>query len=61
MAHPLLGCAFYGMFVTKVSIVRMHRFPRFVLPIAGGTLFVVLIAVWYTSAFWFLRAVDSGF
>jgi Family of unknown function (DUF6529) len=61
MAHSLLGCAFYGMFVTKVSIVRLHRFPRFVLPIAGGTLFAVLLAVWYTSALWFIREVDFGF
>jgi mono/diheme cytochrome c family protein len=52
LAHSLLGCAFYGAFAAKVTIVRLHRFPRFVLPVAGGTLFAVLIAVWYTSALW---------
>src|SRR6476620_8924470 len=51
-AHSLLGCAFYGAFAAKVTIVRLHRFPRFVLPVAGGLLFAVLIGVWFTSAFW---------
>jgi Family of unknown function (DUF6529) len=27
LAHSFLGCAFYGAFVTKVLIVRLHRFP----------------------------------
>jgi len=51
-AHSLLGCAFYGAFAAKVTIVRLHRLPRFVLPVAGGLLFAVLIGVWYTSALW---------
>jgi mono/diheme cytochrome c family protein len=55
LAHSLLGCAVYGAFAAKVTIVRMHRFPRPVLPIAGGLLFAVLIAVWYTSALWLYR------
>ena len=52
LAHSLLGCAVYGGFAAKVTIVRLHRFPRFVLPAAGGLLFAVLIAIWYTSALW---------
>src|SRR6476646_426032 len=52
LAHSLLGCAVYGAFAAKVTIVRLHRFPRFVLPLAGGLLFAVLIGVWYTSAVW---------
>jgi cytochrome c553 len=52
LAHSLLGCAVYGAFASKVTIVRLHRFPRPVLPLAGGLLFAVLIGVWYTSAFW---------
>ena len=31
---------------------RLHRFPRPVLPLAGGALFAVLIVVLYTSALW---------
>jgi mono/diheme cytochrome c family protein len=52
LAHSLLGCAVYGGFAAKVTIVRLRRFPAPVLPIAGGTLFAVLIALWYTSAYW---------
>ena len=52
LAHSLLGCAVYGAFAAKVTIVRLHRFPRPVLPIAGGLLFAVLVGVWYTSAVW---------
>jgi mono/diheme cytochrome c family protein len=52
LAHSLLGCAVYGGYAAKVTIVRLKRFPVPVLPIAGGTLFAVLIGVWYTSAVW---------
>jgi cytochrome c553 len=52
VAHSLFGCAVYGAFAAKVTIVRLHRFPKPVLPIAGGLLFAVLIGVWYTSAVW---------
>jgi mono/diheme cytochrome c family protein len=52
LAHALFGCAVYGAFASKVTIVRLRRFPRPVLPIAGGLLFAVLIGVWYTSAYW---------
>jgi cytochrome c553 len=52
LAHSLLGCAVYGAYAAKVTIVRLRRFPVPVLPIAGGTLFAVLIGVWYTSAVW---------
>jgi cytochrome c553 len=55
LAHSLLGCAVYGAFGAKVTIVRLHRFPRPVLPVAGGLLFAILIAVWYTSALWLYR------
>ena len=55
--HSLLGCAFYGAFAAKITIVELKRFPTAVLPLAGGFLFVVLIGVWYTSAVWFFRLV----
>lgn len=52
LAHSLFGCAVYGAFAAKVTIVRLHRFPALVLPLAGGVLFAVLIGVWYTSSVW---------
>lgn len=54
--HSLLGCAFFGAFAAKVTIVRSDRLPGAALPIAGGLLFASLVAVWYTSAIWFFRA-----
>jgi mono/diheme cytochrome c family protein len=52
IAHSLLGCFVYGAFAAKVTVVRVHGYPRWTLPLAGGVLFAVLIGVWYTSALW---------
>ena len=52
LAHALFGCAVFGAFASKVTIVRLHNFPRWVLPTAGGLLFAVLVGVWWTSAVW---------
>jgi hypothetical protein len=60
-AHSLLGCCVYGAFAAKVLIVRLHRFPVWVLPTAGGLLFSVLVALWYTSALWLFDLVGVGF
>lgn len=60
LAHSLAGAAFFGAFAAKVTIVELKRFPTPVLPIAGGLLFAVLIALWYSSALWFFRAVGVG-
>jgi hypothetical protein len=58
--HSFFGVAFYGAFVTKVLVVRMHRFPSWALPLAGAIVFVTLIGAWWTSSFWFLRQVGGG-
>lgn len=60
LAHSILGCAFYGAFATKIVIVRDHNLPGFVLPIAGGMLFALLVAVWLTSGLWYIDA-NGGF
>jgi mono/diheme cytochrome c family protein len=52
LAHSVLGSFVYGAFAAKVTIVRLHRFPRHVLPVAGGLLFATLAGVWLTSAYW---------
>jgi hypothetical protein len=59
LVHSLLGCAFYGVFVTKVTIVRSKGLPGIALPLAGGALFAVLVFVWETSALWFIN--QNGF
>ena len=59
--HSLLGSAFFGAYAAKVTIVRLRRFPRPVLPIAGGLLFAVLLGIWYTSAVWYVDGNGWGF
>ncbi len=60
LAHSFLGCALYGAFAAKVLIVRLHRFPAWALATAGGLLFSLLLALWYTSALWLFRSVGVG-
>jgi len=60
LIHSLLGCAVYGAFTAKILVVRIHRYPAWVLPVAGSLLFGTLIGVWYTSALWFFRLVGVG-
>src|SRR4051794_3623176 len=54
LAHSLVGCAVYGAFAAKVTIVRSKGLPSLALPLAGGTMFALLVLVWYTSALWFI-------
>jgi hypothetical protein len=51
--HSLAGCFFYGAFVAKVLLVQSRRLPGWALPVAGGTLAVVVGVLWYTSALWY--------
>jgi uncharacterized protein DUF6529 len=51
--HSIAGCFFYGAFAAKVLAVHSRRLPGWVLPVAGGTLAVVLGVLWYTSALWY--------
>jgi cytochrome c553 len=60
LLHSLFGCAVYGGYAAKVTIVRLRRFPVPVLPVAGGLLFAFLIGVWYTSALWLYTRESSA-
>jgi uncharacterized protein DUF6529 len=51
--HSLAGCFFYGAFVAKVLLVQSRRLPGWALPVAGGTLAVLVGVLWYTSALWY--------
>jgi len=51
--HSLAGCFFYGAFAAKVLLVHSRRLPGWALPVAGGTLAIVLGVLWYTSALWY--------
>jgi Family of unknown function (DUF6529) len=56
LIHSLLGSALYGVVVVKVLVVRSGRFAAWVLPVAGGLLFSVLLGLWLTSALVFFTA-----
>jgi hypothetical protein len=59
LVHSLAGCAVYGAFAAKVTLVRSSGLPGLALPLAGGLMFATLVLAWYTSALWFIG--DSGF
>lgn len=61
LAHSLLGSFIYGVFAVKVFFVRDRDHPRWVLPVAGGTLFTVLALLWSTSSLWYFTQVRFGF
>ena len=51
--HSIAGCFFYGAVTAKMLIVHSTRLPGWGLPLAGGTLAIVIGALWYTSALWY--------
>jgi Family of unknown function (DUF6529) len=53
IAHSLLGCVFYGVFVAKILTLHSRRVPNWALPWVAGFLFTVLVAVGLTSAGWY--------
>jgi uncharacterized protein DUF6529 len=61
LVHSIVGSFVYGVFAVKVFFVHDPAHPRWVLPVAGGTLFTVLVTLWTTSAFWYFTNVRFGF
>jgi hypothetical protein len=57
--HSVAGCFFYGAFAAKVLAVHSRRLPGWVLPLAGGTLAIVLGVLWYTSALWYYHGLPQ--
>jgi hypothetical protein len=53
--HSLFGCFFYGDFVTKMVVLTRKGLRSWLIPVAGGLVFVGLVCVWLTSALWFLQ------
>ncbi|GAA1984116.1 DUF6529 family protein [Terrabacter lapilli] len=56
VVHGVLGCVAIGALVVKVVAVRARRAPGWFLPVAGGLLFTVVVAVVLTSAVWYVAA-----
>jgi len=53
VVHGVLGCSVVGAVVVKVAAVRAKRAPGWLLPVAGGLLFTLFVAVILTSAVWY--------
>jgi hypothetical protein len=61
LVHSTIGSFVYGVFAVKIFFVHDPAHPRWVLPLAGGTLFTTLAALWSTSALWYFTNVRFGF
>jgi hypothetical protein len=57
LIHSLLGCAFYGAFVTKMLALRSDRLPSWGLPAIGGLLVALLTGLWFSSSLWFFTTI----
>jgi hypothetical protein len=57
MVHALLGCTFYGAFVTKILALHTRSGPGWLLPLAGGMLLSALVVVVGTSSGWYFTNV----
>jgi hypothetical protein len=55
LVHSLVGCFFYGAFAAKVIVVRSRRLPRWMLPVAGGTMLTLVVVLWYSAALWYFN------
>jgi hypothetical protein len=53
LVHSVLGCAFFGAFTIKMLILPKRGLPGWLLPALGALVFIMLTAVWFTSAYWF--------
>ena len=53
MVHGVLGCAVFGAAAVKVAAVRAKRAPGWFLPVAGGLLFTLFVALVLTSSVWY--------
>jgi Family of unknown function (DUF6529) len=51
--YSIAGCVFYGAFAAKVLLVHSRRLPGWALPAAGGTLALLVVVLWYSSALWY--------
>jgi hypothetical protein len=53
VVHSVAGCAFYGAYAAKMVGLRVRNLPGWALPVLGGLVFTLLVALWLTAALWF--------
>ena len=60
LVHSLLGCAFYGVFATKLLSLRIEQAPKWAIPVIGSVLVVTLTGLWLTASLWYFRTQSRG-
>jgi hypothetical protein len=61
LAHSLLGCLLYGVFVTKMLLLsRPEQGRGWGVPVAGGRVLTAVAGLWLTSALWFFTTIGTG-
>ncbi|WP_405168148.1 DUF6529 family protein [Nocardia sp. NBC_01499] len=55
LLHSLVGCFFYGAFVTKMLLLTRKGLPGWVIPVAGGLVLAGITGLWLTSSLWFFH------
>jgi hypothetical protein len=53
LAHSIVGCAFYGVYASKMLALRVRGLPRWTLPLLGGTVLTSVMLLWTSAALWF--------
>jgi hypothetical protein len=53
LLHSIFGCLFFGAFTVKMLVLPKRGLPGWVLPVLGALVFTLLVAIWFTSAYWF--------
>jgi hypothetical protein len=61
LLHSIFGSLIYGIVAVKIFFVHDSAHPRWVLPVVGGSLFAVLVALWGTGSLWYFTNVRFGF
>lgn len=59
--HSLAGCLFFGAFTVKMLGLRRDGLPGWALPVLGGTVFALLVGLWWTSSLWFFTTIGVRF
>ena len=51
--HSILGCFFFGAFISKMLILTRDDSPKWALPLLGGLVLSGLTALWMTAGLWY--------
>lgn len=56
LVHSLLGCLLFGVFTVKMLVLTKPGLSGWILPVAGGAVFTILVGAVLTSAAWYFSA-----